>query len=663
MRKNQDEYGKVDNAKAVDGRFMPLKLTSMFAMLVIALSLLVVQVQASPAAPPAYDAPDCEIALPGARIGRAAPATADLDGDGRQEIVVAGTDGIVYALTFTDNCSGGNGGSLLWATQVANLVNGRPGLLSSPQRIEASPAIADLDGDGNMEIVVATGWMPEYHLNGAIIVLDHNGNLVPGWPRTSRDLNGAGNPPWDPDGYADGFFSTPALGDIDNDGLPEIVVGGFDKCIYVLEGDNNPVAGWWDYSANHPKYCLIDTIWASPAIADLNGDGRQDVVIGTDAHPDYNGGSVWAISGDSTLMWVYDTTQIVQSSAAVEDINGDGLPEVIFGTGTYYPGNGGHKVYALDRNGNTLPGWPVPTQGNMPSSPAIADLDGNGTKEIIIGCGAEPDVGNTNACSQRQLYVLQHNGSHFPYYPTAVAAGIPWTPQPPSAVAIGPVVGDIDADGKDNILVVGAGAWGVTSFNYDLPEYQKVYSPSGAGGDSLSAPPALTNLTSNGNLVMITAGTMNGQGRVWLWRFGQQVAEAMPWPQFRHNSARTGRATVPAALEVSHDQIGLLHPIGGGHSVEVDIVLQNPGGGSLDYTASHTGGSGVTLISPSGTLDDQAVITVRVNTNRAPGTYDLGTVTIVASQGGVPVPGSPQSVPVSLYIGEISYNYLPAVTE
>jgi hypothetical protein len=123
----------------------------------------------------------------------------DLDRDGINEIVVGGSDGMVYAIN--PDCSAVTG----WPKQVNNyfvppLVSAK----SATQDIESTPALVDIDNDGWLEAIVTVGWMPQYHQNGGVIVFDHNGNVKPGWPKVSLDKNGAGSTYWDPDGYADG---------------------------------------------------------------------------------------------------------------------------------------------------------------------------------------------------------------------------------------------------------------------------------------------------------------------------------------------------------------------------------------------------------------------------------------------------------------------------
>lgn len=619
---------------------------------ILAGALAVLMGYALPARASNHITPNCTIALPGAPILRSAPLAVDLNGDGRKEIVVGGSDGMLYAVK--SDCSG-----ILWQKQLADYINPHAPNPSG-QDIESSPAAADIDGDGHPEIVVSTGFMPENHHNGAVLVLDHNGNLQPGWPKLARDLNGAGDPPWNPDGYSDGFFSTPALGDIDGDQQMEIVVGSFDKCIYAWEANGSPVAGWWDHAANQPARCLIDTIWSSPALADLDGDGVLDIIIGTDAHPDYIGGSIWALKGDNTVLWTVYTTQVLQSSPAVGDINNDGFPEVVIGTGTYYQGedSDGHKVYAFDRFGNHLPGWPVATQGDMPSSPALADLDGDGFLEVVIGCGAESDVGNSNACAGKSLYVLRHNGQAFPGYPTSVTAAVPWEPRFTGAVAVPPIVADIHGDGKAEILAVVAGAWGVTAFSYDQPSAPTLYTPADAGGNTLHSSPLVTQLTDGGPLSMVTAGRLNNHGAVFIWTL-QKSSAKLPWPMFRRDAQRTGAFEGAPNLSVAPSKLFVMHQQGESGSEQVSLWIRNRGGGSLDWSVTAQSDS-ITISPASGTTQGSALVTVTVSPgDRAPGKHNLGNIVVRAESGGKAVDGSPVTIPVTLIVGDIRELFLP----
>lgn len=86
--------------------------------------------------------------------------------------------------------------------------------------IFSGAAVGDIDGDGDLEVV----WEGE---DRRIHAYHHNGTVVAGWPFYR----------WNGDPLARGGISSPALGDIDSDGLLEIVVGGTSPRCTPLDGD------------------------------------------------------------------------------------------------------------------------------------------------------------------------------------------------------------------------------------------------------------------------------------------------------------------------------------------------------------------------------------------------------------------------------------------
>jgi hypothetical protein len=603
--------------------------------------------------------------LPHARIQRSSPAIGDLDNDGVKEIVVGGSDGYLYAVNPED-CSAVPG----WPKQVNDYFT--PDVKgidqqSPTQDIESSPVVADIDGDGRPEVIATVGWMPQYHQNGGAIVFEHNGVVKSGWPKATLDVHGAGSMFWHPDGYSDGVFSTPAIGDIDGDGDPEIVYGGFDKCIYAWNSDGTSVDGWWNEALGKPARCMPDTIWSSPALADLDGDHVLDIVIGTDSHPDYAGGSVWAFKGNNTELWHVYTTQVMMSSPAVGDINADGYPEIVIGTGTYYPQGykgitDGYKVYAFDRFGNSLPGWPTHTAGPMYASPALADLNGDGTLEIMIGCGTEVhfDPSNPPADFCNQLYAWHYNGNPVSGYPTPIKRANPWPDGQGSAgMPYGPVLADYDDDGKIDVFLAQAGGWGVSIFQYDTPgsvdiSHYLQYS-------TLGASPVIDTLYNNDNLYMVAAGANSSgtQGAIYIWLLNSSADGDRPWPMFRHNAQRTGRYLMPAHLDAAPDSIYAMHQIGESGSEHATIWLQNLGDADFDWTATDNNPK-VTLSPSSGTFPAQDHVEITISTSGlSQGTHNLGTVRITGSADGESIAGSPVDIPVTLYVGEVHKVFLP----
>ncbi len=68
------------------------------------------------------------------------------------------------------------------------------------------------------------------------------------------------------------MYSSPAIGDINGDGYPDVVFGGFDLHIHAIDRNCHQIM-----SDN-----IEDTTWSSPALYDINGDGRLDILIGGD---------------------------------------------------------------------------------------------------------------------------------------------------------------------------------------------------------------------------------------------------------------------------------------------------------------------------------------------------------------------------------------------
>jgi hypothetical protein len=124
----------------------------------------------------------------------------------------------------------------------------------------------------------------------------------------------------------------------------------------------------------------------APAVANILGDARPEIVVSL------NDGYVYCYSPDNTLLWRYDYakggTKVFASEPVIADLNDDGRPEVIFGTYSLEP-NAGHLVI-LENTGALLYDITLPNQGmngngiGIPAAPTVGDLDGDGQLEIAV---------------------------------------------------------------------------------------------------------------------------------------------------------------------------------------------------------------------------------------------------------------------------------------
>jgi hypothetical protein len=172
-------------------------------------------------------------------------------------------------------------------------------------------------------------------------------------------------------------------------------------------GERNPVclAGTSPGEVARPQFLMNlpgQTSWyASPLVADLDGDGKNELIAAYYA--------VYVFGSDGTLLSRADGgSGRVYAPHVVADLEGDGVAEVVFGRG--------HEVYAYEWKNRQLalkPGWPADTTtaGESPEvrGLAAADLDGDGFVEIV----ATTTQTQSTADGGAQVFVFAHTGALF----------------------------------------------------------------------------------------------------------------------------------------------------------------------------------------------------------------------------------------------------------
>lgn len=285
---------------------------------------------------------------------------------------------------------------------------------------EASPRLVDLDGDNRKEIILATsdGQVTALREDGSLfeslhgrqtawpVRLDLADHLSPENPGNHLDApafrSGAVSPARIP------VVATPAVGDLDRDGLYEIVVAAMNGKIYVFEADGSsregfPVSADPDLAREDPR--LESRFLSSPVLADIDLDGFLEIIAAAMDQRIYAwDGDGIPVPGWPALARNPDGGKIdkIVSTVAVGDIDGlpeaDGFlhPEIVVGTNELFgdlPSQSA-RLYAFHYDGRLATGWPVevptpagemlPTVGKgHPMSPLLVDLDGNDGLEVV----------------------------------------------------------------------------------------------------------------------------------------------------------------------------------------------------------------------------------------------------------------------------------------
>ena len=442
--------------------------------------------------------PRWSVTIPGGRIHWSSPAIADVDGDGSDDVVVGGLDGRVHAYDAS--------GRPLPGWPAAAVVRG------GATAVASSPAVGDLDGDGHNEVVVGAGALEVQGQHGGVVVLERDGRRRCAFQTGDVfDQWGGGGP----DGFSEGVFGSPALGDVDGDGRPEIVFGSWDHRIRVVNRSCQQLAAFDN----------TDTVWSAPALFDLNGDRRVEIYIGGDAtsfQGSHSGGFFRALRYDGTpqlrQLWRRASSEAFQTSPSIGDINGDGRLEVVTGAGRFYCQTAGrchdsNKVWAFDlATGNDVGGWPRTARYNtFLSSPALGDVDRDGRTDVVIG-SYHPGQGA----------VLALRGDGTPLWEVEPAA---------DELLSSPVVADVTDDPGNEVLLGTGGRVHVLDGHTG-----RTLLSVGAGAYKNAA--AVGELGS-GRWAVVAAGFQPGDANAGtISAFDIAATEDLPWPMYGADATR-----------------------------------------------------------------------------------------------------------------------------
>ena len=289
---------------------------------------------------------------------RSSPAVGDVDGDGQEELVFGSKDGNLYIVSST--------GSQELAYNQSGYIIG-------------AAALANLDGDSDLEIVFAT----QSSSNGKVFAIHHDGSDVTGFP---VDI-------------AEKVIVGPAVADLENDGVMDIVAVSWDNHIHVFDANGAVKTGFPFETSNR---------FNSPAtLVDLDGDGDLEIAAGND------NGNLYVLHHDATIMAEFDTGDDIRGGIAVADLDGNGSLELLF---TGYDDH----VHVWDPVTNTeLAGWPIDIGSNSLTGPVAADLDNDGDLEVVTSTKS----GN--------IHAFHHDGIPLTQFPFTVAGCLLYTSPSP----------------------------------------------------------------------------------------------------------------------------------------------------------------------------------------------------------------------------------------
>ncbi|MDP6853688.1 MAG: C10 family peptidase [Candidatus Marinimicrobia bacterium] len=339
------------------------------------------------------------------------PLVVDIHNDGIEEIIFGDYNGQVH----------------IYNKDGSELVDGAFPFETGNQ-IWGAAAAADLDRDGLTDFVVAS--KSKY-----LYIFDKNG--------LKAEYNA--------DKY---LLGTPAIGNLDDDEDLEVVVSGYSSgnMVFAVNPDGSDVDGF--------PVDLGEKVKIGVGLADFNGNGKEDIVVGTDSD------KIHVILDDGTNAPGFPVTtgDRVQSAPAIAEIDGeliiftgcnddniyaiDSNGEILFtiptsdkvlnspaflnhnGSTYIFVSDDSGVLYAFDKNGNALSGWPVDAGEVISKSVAFSDMDNDGEAEVIA------------VTELAGILVYNLDGSQFDGFP--LMNEFPFTGSP--------IVLDMDEDGDLEIM-------------------------------------------------------------------------------------------------------------------------------------------------------------------------------------------------------------------
>ena len=407
----------------------------------------------------------------------------DLNGDGKLDLVIGNG-------CSDSTCTAGSAAVLLGNGDgtFQPAVNYKAGYTAS------TVAVADVNGDGKLDIVAANNCTDSSCAAGSVTALLGNGDGTFQAGVT----------------YAAGYrVVSVAIGDVNADGKPDLIATngcadsnctGGSVTVLLGNGDGTFKAG--------VSYAVTGLSASSVAIGDVNGDGKPDLVVSVDcSDSSCINGSVAVLlgNGDGTFKTAvsYLSGGFQTFAVAIADVNGDGKPDVIavndcfVGGCAFSTASGSVGVLLGNGDGTFQAATTYSSGGYGGTSVVVVDVNGDGKADLVVG----NDCTLSDNCSSSNVAVLLSNGDGTFQPPVSYDSG--------ATFATSVAAGDLNGDGKTDLLVVndcedtacdGAVAVLLGSGNGKFPSATS-YGPGGSVTNAL----AVADLNGDGNPDIVTA--------------------------------------------------------------------------------------------------------------------------------------------------------------
>jgi hypothetical protein len=360
-------------------------------------------------------------------------AVADVNGDGKLDLLVA------------NQCAGGNSSSSCTSGTVSVFLGKSDGTFLPPFTYDSggyyadSIAVADANGDGKLDLLVVNECaLSDCSAGGGVGVLLGNGD---GTFQAAPNYSSGGQ-----------TATSTAVADVNGDGKPDLIIanqcasGG--NCangeVSVLLGNGN---GTFQTAVSYASggYGPV-----SVAVKDVNGDGKPDLVIANQCASSTNcaNGTIGVLlgNGDGTFQGAvsYGSGGYYAAWVAVADVNGDGKPDLVVANqcpSSANCANGTIGVLLGNGDGTFQTALSYGSGGEFASSVAVADVNGDGKPDLVA---VNEYTGNGNLSNGTVAVLLGNGNGTFQQPVTYSSAG---------AYAFGLAISDVNGDGKPDLLV------------------------------------------------------------------------------------------------------------------------------------------------------------------------------------------------------------------